>query len=192
MRFVYDARKTAQAARWLIDLNGGTINYMVLIKLLYLADRHALIETGLPITGDRMVAMPHGPVLSRTLDQINMGIPSVGIPPEIAEGVHWYWYITEPSNYEVSARGEARTDQLSQYELDLLGEIYARFGQMNKWVLRDYTHTLPEWEDPHGSSHPIEPESILRGHGKSSAEIERMVADAEEMWFIDNLAKITH
>ena len=187
MRFVFDARKTAQAARCLIALDGGTMNYMVLIKLLYLADRRSLIETGMPISGDRMVAMPHGPVLSRTYDQINMGAP-----PETDEGTAWYEYITEPSDYDVSSRGESRTDQLSHYELDLLGETFERFGRMSRWALRDYTHTLPEWVDPHGSSLPIEPETILRAHGKSSEEIERRVEDAEEMWFIGNLAKITH
>jgi hypothetical protein len=32
-------------------------------KLLYLADRESLKKTGRPITGDRVVAMEHGPVL---------------------------------------------------------------------------------------------------------------------------------
>ena len=37
--------------------------YIKLIKLMYLADRRCLIETGFPITGDRMVSMPKGPEL---------------------------------------------------------------------------------------------------------------------------------
>ena len=187
MRFEFDAEKTAQAASYLVQLNDGTMSYMVLIKLLYLSDRRSLIETGAPITGDRMVAMPHGTVLSQTLDQINMGEPT-----ETDEPVIWYNYLTEPENYNVSSKGEPGTDQLSRYELDVLRDTYEKFGQMSRWVLRDYTHTLPEWSDPHGSSFPIEPETILRTSGKSDEEIRELVEEAEEIWFMRNLPSITH
>ena len=188
MRFVFDTRKTAQAAASLLALANGTMSYMVLVKLLYLADRRSLIETGAPITGDRMVAMPHGPVLSQTLDQINMG---KSVDPE-EPGV-WYEYVTEPAGYNVSAtKAEVETDELSRYELKILSDTFEQFGNMTKWALRDFTHTLPEWSDPHGSSHPIEPETILRASGKSDTEVEQLVDAAEDVWFIRNLAAITH
>jgi uncharacterized phage-associated protein len=180
MRFVFDELKAAQAAAYLLKLHGGTMNYMVLIKLLYLADRQALIETGSPVTRDRMVSMPHGPVLSNILDLINMGRPQPAGP--------WFDYITEPSNYDVSLEIDIpASDELSRYELDLLKQVHDRFGSMDKWALRDLTHTLPEWVDPRGSSVPIDPESILRAAGKSPEQIEKMSADAEELWFLDTV-----
>src|SRR3990172_2573892 len=115
MRFVYEHRKTAQAASYLLSLADGSMNYMVLIKLLYLSDRRSLIETGVPITGDQMVAMPHGSVLSQTYDQINMASP---VEPEAS--APWFEYITEPSDYAVSAKKAPELDELSQYELDVL------------------------------------------------------------------------
>jgi uncharacterized phage-associated protein len=187
MRFVFDSRKTAQAACWLVNRAGGTLNYMVLIKLLYLSDRQSLVETGMPITGDRMVAMPHGPVLSRTLDQINMGEP---VAPE--QPSPWFEYITEPNGYSVSAKRANEVDELSKYEIGVLDSVYHKFGSMNIWVLRDFTHTLPEWSDPHGSSFPIEPADILRASGRSDAEIREIVELAEEVWFMDSLAGIAH
>lgn len=39
------------------------MSYLRMLKLLYLADRESLKETGHTITGDRVVAMEHGPVL---------------------------------------------------------------------------------------------------------------------------------
>lgn len=186
MRFVFDGRKTAQAACWLVNMAGGTMSYMVLIKLLYLADRTALVQTGHPITGDRMVAMPHGPVLSRVLDQVNMG-------DEPGEPMLWFEYITESDGYNVSSKkSDPETDELSRYELELLEEVFQRYGGMNKWVLRDFTHTLPEWDDPHGSSFPIEPEEILRKEGVSDAEIRTITETAEELWFLESLARIAH
>lgn len=57
MEFIFDEHKATQAAAYLLRRGGGRMRYMKLIKLLYLADRTALIETGSPITGDRFVAM---------------------------------------------------------------------------------------------------------------------------------------
>lgn len=180
MRFVYNERKTAQAAIHLISLAGGSINYMVLIKLLYLADRHSLIETGVPITGDRMVAMPHGPVLSRVLDEIHLGDGT-------DRSSTWYEYISEPTNHNVSSKKASDLDELSDYELSVLRQTFEKFGSLNRWALVSFTHTLPEWNDPNGSSNPIDPVVILREAGKSDDEIEALVREAEAIWFIRTL-----
>lgn len=183
MRFMFDDRKAAQAAAHLVRLSGGRLNYMVLIKLLYLSDRRSLLETGAPITGDRMVAMPHGPVLSRIYDLINMGCP------ERASSSPWYEHLTEPSGYDIQTTAVSATEELSAYELAVLAEVHAKFGGLNKWALRDYTHTLPEWSDPEGSTYPIDPVGILRSAGRPESEIESLVADAEEIWFMRSLEK---
>jgi len=47
------------------------MNYLKLMKLLYLADRESMRRNGRPISGDRYVSMDHGPVLSQTLNLIN-------------------------------------------------------------------------------------------------------------------------
>ncbi|HEV8430339.1 MAG TPA: Panacea domain-containing protein, partial [Pyrinomonadaceae bacterium] len=69
----FDETKTAQLAGVLLQLRGGRMHYMKLIKLMYLVDRAALLRWGSPITFDNYVSMPHGPVLSSTLDLINEG-----------------------------------------------------------------------------------------------------------------------
>ena len=89
MRFCFDEEKTAQAAAYLLWKFGRRHNVMALMKLLYLADRKALIERGHPITGDHMVSMPHGPVLSETLELINCGRPPGVASPWVA-AIHRY------------------------------------------------------------------------------------------------------
>ena len=179
MRFVFNARKAAQAAAHLVKLHGGSINLMALIKLLYLADRQALLETGYPITGDRMVSMPHGPVLSRIYDSAKWGN---------TEGEPWYEYISERNNHDVSLLLDPpESDELSQYELEVLRKIHDDFGSMSQWELRDLTHTLPEWQDPQGSSLPIDAETILRMAGKSDQEIQRYSLEAEEVYFLSTV-----
>ena len=179
IRFVFNERKTAQAAAYLLSLHKGTLNYMVLIKLLYLADRESLVGTGTPITGDKMVSMPRGPVLSIVLDLINMGKKD---PRD------WYDYISEPENYKVSLQKESpENDELSKFEIGILDDINQKFGHLDQWQLQEYTHTLPEWEDPKGSSYPILPETLLQVSSIPSNEIKRISEQAEELWFLDSI-----
>ena len=179
MRFQFNDLKTAQAAAHLLKLAGGRLNYMMLIKLLYLADRQMLLSQGLPITGDRMVSMKNGPVLSQVLDFINEGSDA---PKQSA----WFDYVSPPSQYEVSLlKGDPETDELSRFELKLLQEIYAKYGTMEKWDLVRLLHDiLPEWKDPGYSAFPIEPEDILRAEDRSDAEVREVHQGAEEMWFL--------
>lgn len=162
--------RTTQAAARLIQLEGGTINHMKLIKLLYIAERRALLRWGRPITFDWYVSMPHGPVLSFTLDKINQ---------QAAPGSESYWhrYISERRNHEISLKdaSEIPNDQLSPAEEALLDEVYAEFGKLNQWELRDYSHTLPEWQDPKGSRLPIRIEDILLSEGLSDDDVREVV-----------------
>lgn len=180
MRFLFNERRAAQAAAYLIKLNGKPINYMVLIKLLYFADRESLIHVGRPITGDRMFSMKNGPVLSAILDLINMGRRD--------HASIWFEYISEPTGYDVDlVRKDPDRDELSEYELRVLEDVFAAYGKMWKWDLVELTHKLPEWQDPGWSRVLIDPEDILGSAGKSDEEVKRIRQDAEEMLALNEL-----
>lgn len=153
--------RTTQAAARLLKLHGAEMPYLKLIKLLYLADRRALLELGRPISFDLFVSMPHGPVLSRTYDLI------VGEPED---ATYWRQFISAPQNYAVRLIAEAPNDHLSPAQEAILDEIFRSFGRMEKWALRDFTHTLPEYRDPQGSSVPINIRDILLAQGVSEED----------------------
>lgn len=183
IRFSFRERKTAQAAAHLLKLAGGQMYYILLLKLLYLADRQSLIDVGHPITGDGLVSMDSGPVLSQTYNLI-----SEEPNPFFGFGQHWNEYITQPAEYKVHSRKpEPENDELSKYQLNLLNNIYRAFGGWDRWELIKWTHKLPEWQDPHGSSAPIEPEKILRSVGKSEDQIRRIHDEAEATGFTNSL-----
>jgi uncharacterized phage-associated protein len=169
MALHFSEEKATQAAARLIRSAGGRINHMKLIKLLYIAERRALLKWGRPITFDAYVSMPHGPVLSFTLDKVNE-------PVDPARKSYWQHFISERTGHEVRLLAEAPNDQLSRAEEQLLDEVFAEFGGMTPFELRDYTHTLPEWHDPQGSSTPIRIRDILLAEGLSDDN----VADVEE------------
>jgi uncharacterized phage-associated protein len=79
-----------QAAAVLLKEAGGKMTRLRLLKLLYIADRESIAETFQPITGDDVVAMDHGPVLSKTYRLIRR---------ELQPGnVIWDKYIAQDGN----------------------------------------------------------------------------------------------
>lgn len=188
MQFPFNERKAAQMAARLLSAAGGELDVIVLIKMMYLCDRRALIDRGLPITGASMASLPNGPVLSEVLDHIN---------GDVHGSTDWHQFVSRRTGYRVLVlEGTAdNTDQLSRYELRVIDETFqevaARFtksGEIQKWKLRDWTHKLPEWNDPHGSSRAIAPETILRAEGRSEDEIAALADDAENYMFTSRLA----
>ena len=70
MTFRFHFEKTLQASAVLLGLDGGRMDRIRLLKLLYIVDRELLAEIGRPLTGDMAIAMKHGPVLSQVYDLI--------------------------------------------------------------------------------------------------------------------------
>jgi uncharacterized phage-associated protein len=167
----FDERRTAQAAAFLLHRADAPMQLIKLIKLLYLAERLSLQRYGEPITGDKLVSMDHGPVLSRTYNHIVGSVPSM-------EG-GWETWITDKSNHEVALRNknmvrspEEDLLRLSDSDLEVLDEIWRTFGSWEAFALVDYTHSgaCPEWEDPDGSSKPIQYETLFKALGYTAAQ----------------------
>jgi uncharacterized phage-associated protein len=169
MSLRFNERKATEAAAFLLRLRGGRMHYLKLIKLLYLADREALLRWGIPVTTDRYVSMDNGPVTSRIYDLI---VDEVDRP-------FWSQYVSAPSDYQVTLLKEAPSDQLSRAEESLLLEIFERYGHMYRFDLVKFVHTLPEWKDPNGSAIPISVPDILLAGGLSLEEAEAIVRELD-------------
>lgn len=180
---MFNQRKVAQMAAHLLDRGRGRMNYLKLMKLLYLADRESMRRHGQPISGDRYVSMDYGPVLSQTLNLINGAVR-----PQEGGWNHW---IADKAGYEISLRRKASRDaldELSDADLDVLNAVYAKFRRMDQWKLRDYTHRYcPEWTDPEGSSLPIEYVDIFKALGRGPAEAKKLAARIEQEHRIDRI-----
>ena len=174
LRFRED--RVTQAAARLLRLRGGRMAYLKLIKLLYFADRRALAELGRPISFDLFVSMPHGPVLSRTYDL-------VASEPDPTQPSYWHDHISAPdADYSVQLLREPPNDQLSPAEESILDAVFARYGRLSRWQVRDESHALPEYRDPEGSSEPISIRDVLVHQGFSeedaAAVVDALTAEA--------------
>lgn len=168
---MFDEHKIAQAAAYFLSREGGRMAHLKLMKLLYLADRESIKRYGQPISGDEYYSLPHGPVLSKTLDLAS------GSAESIPGG--WETWISDKENHEVALRCDASREalnDLSNADIDVLSTVWTQFGAMGRYQIRDYTHDkrhIPEWEDPKGSARPIPFERILKAVGRSDTQIEQ-------------------
>jgi len=164
--------RTTQAAAYLLNLRGGRMSYMKLIKLMYFADRKALLELGRPITFDQWVSMPHGPVLSRTYDLI-------AAEPDPDDPSYWRQFITtDLANYEVELSQDAPHDQLSAAEEEILKSVFDQWGSRSRWDVRDASHELPEYT-PTFSSVRIPYRDVLILEGRTEEEARAIECDLE-------------
>jgi uncharacterized phage-associated protein len=145
-----------------------------LLKLLYIADREMIQERGRSITGDTVVAMDHGPVLSKTYDLIK-GTYS---HPE------WNGFINS-GKLIVSLAIDPGIDRLTRKEVAKLQEVSERFSTADDYDLAHYTHEYAEWKKNRpdkGKAVKIPVEDVLEatGHSDDAQElIEAAQAEAQ-------------
>ena len=152
----------AQMAAFFLAKENGQMPVLKLMKLLYLSERESLDQYGYPISFDRLLSMDKGPMLSRTLDYVN------GFR-ESTDGGWDSWIAARAGNEVALAKNPNRESltELSDANLEVLERVWGRFGHMNKWQIRDYTHDhCSEWRDPQGGTIPIHYRDVFLALGK--------------------------
>lgn len=159
LNHLFNEKKAAQAAAYFLFRSGRPLSVVKLMKLLYLAERRSFEKYAAPMIGDKLVSMEHGPVLSRVYNHMNGEVPSG------EKG--WEYWISDRAGHELALRRPVRSPEKELLELSdadqaVLEETWKKFGKMDQWRLRDYTHRYcPEWSDPEGSMIPVKPEEFL-------------------------------
>jgi uncharacterized phage-associated protein len=168
MQLPFNEVKTTQAASRFLQLAGGTLNYMVLIKLLYMLDRASLLKWGRPVTFDEYYSMKHGPVLSEVHDLITEETPPY-------QHTYWSEHISDPSDRSVRLRSDAGGDALSEAEEELIQSVFKEYESYleKPFDLVDLLHkTLPEWKVVNSGRVSLPHRDILMAGNKSVEEVE--------------------
>lgn len=155
-----------------------------MLKLVYLVDRSSLIESGAPVTGDELNSMQLGPTPSRIYDNTKID------RDERYKDAVWREYLTESIHNTVSLKKPSfETDELSQFERNLIDDTWAKFGKLSFNDLWNYVHGLPEYKDPKGSSLLIAPEEILKKADWTEEEIENAERNAKREKLLNQICK---
>lgn len=134
--FAFKFDKALQAAAYLLRREPARqMNYMRLLKVLYVADRESIRRTGRPITGGRAAAMERGPVLSEVFD--------------IIKGTHlrspdWSNFI-QRNAYDVRLVQGPGVARLSKFEIEVLEQVAEDNRARDEWAMVKFTHAFPEW-----------------------------------------------
>lgn len=135
----FNYRKSIQSLNLFAILEGGTINYMKAIKLIWLSDRYYLRNHGKTITGDEYFALKNGPLASCTSDLIKV------VKISEIELNYRNTYISK-NGYSISSIKESDLKVFSKKELEVLNKIYSAFSSMNWGAISDFSHIFPEWK----------------------------------------------
>ncbi len=157
MNFPFKILKTIQAIGVLLRFDGvKRMNYMRLLKLLYIADRESLGETGRPITGGPVIAMERGPVLKEVYELI------LGQHREMPLWAQFF----RKERYDLLELAEPDVGQLSRYEISKLQEVAKTYQEDDEWAIWSNitlhigvtqwwsgVHIAPFGSDAHDSPH---------------------------------------
>ena len=182
MTFPFNLRKTIQAVGVLLDADDRRVmDYIRLLKLLYIADREAISETGRPIIGSKLVALRNGPLHSRVYDLIK---------GEDVATAEWARYF-RTEHYYLCRTDEPGVDALSRYEIRKLREVEQRYQDCDTWQVVDSTHEFSEWKKnyPNPSektSRVIQLTDVIEAVG-GAADASAILEDATELEAIEKL-----
>lgn len=170
MELQFDFERSLQAAAYLLELEEGSMDYIRLLKLLYIAERELLAEQATPLTGDVFKALKYGPVMITIYDIIM---------DRSWRSAEWDRYI-KMKNYSVRLAQDPGRDRLSPAIVGKLREVSDRYREMNNWDLVEVTREFPEWRknappaDPPGI---IPLEDVLEAMGAEEGTLEAILEE---------------
>lgn len=136
--FHFHSQKAAQAIATLLRFEPGErMNYYRLLKLLYIADRLSVRQSGRPIIGGRLIAMERGPLHSAALDLVK------GKGTDIAE---WASYF-RTDRYDLEMVDDPGNSELSSREIDLLNAVRQQHEAEDDFEVGKKTHDFQEFLD---------------------------------------------
>jgi uncharacterized phage-associated protein len=141
MKFHVDKEKTVEALLYIVSRYGEVGRFHAL-KTLYFADLWHLRKYGRPITGDRYIAMDHGPVPSYAYNALKDEVPE----PErrhVAQALSPGESERHPT-YVAHRKPDLR--YFSKTDLQCLDEAFEHCRERTFGSISDETHKHPAWD----------------------------------------------
>jgi len=136
--FTFAYKKAAQALNFFAIQNGGHVEKLYALKLVFFADRYHLRKYGRPITNDQYWAMRLGPVPSGVKDIFELDSAS----PEERHYAQKY-FKQGPNSHSITSLFPVDIHVLSATDQEALQFAWETFGSHVRIV--EKTHVYPEW-----------------------------------------------
>ena len=144
VRFKINYEKCIQGMQFLANKKPGITQYYV-GKVFFFADREHLLDWGRPISGDRYVAMEHGPVPSGIYNLVKN---DSGMPDELLDMMRdRILFENEHNKIHLFANDEKLDfSALSGSDMEYLADSLATYGNMSFGKLREISHRDAAYE----------------------------------------------
>lgn len=179
----FNERVATQVAAFFLKAAGETIpDYIKLAKLMYLADRKALLRLGFTLTKGTHFSLPKGPVVGEVNDLLSQSGRYEGTG-------FWEDHVRREGKYVVKLVKDPGTSLLGTPHLKVLEDIQAEHGGKEKWELVEYCEALPEHRKPRGAkkSQSISYIRILCREGRSQDEATKIARENEAKDYLRHL-----
>lgn len=140
MKSEFDHKKATQAINYFSQKEGGKIDMMKVIKLIYFADRYHLRKYGRPVVNDTYWAMSFGPVGTTVKDIA--GFSQFLDEEELRYAVE---YLAKGDSYFILSKNKVDDKVFSDSDVEALEFAYSTFGKFGQFDLAEITHKYPEW-----------------------------------------------
>jgi uncharacterized phage-associated protein len=183
-----EVKATQAAAFFLRSAQGQNITkYRKLVRLMYLADREALVRLGNKITHGRHCSLPDGPVIS----EVNDLLTDSDYAHKYQEQGYWSEHIICTRENGVSLLHDPGTGRLAASHIAILECVVGKYGELSDDELGKITHLLPEYDQPEGKWRvsTIEPAKTLRNGAFTAEQAEGIARENEAYDFFRQLVK---
>jgi len=137
--FDFAYKKVAQILNFFAIKNGGEIEKLHALKLVFFADRYHLRKYGRPITNDQYWAMKMGPVPSGAKDLFEMDSAS-----SLERHYSVKFFERGEKSYSIRSIADVDTYVLSESDQEAISFAWNTFGSTSGIV--EKTHLYPEWQ----------------------------------------------
>ena len=173
---LYDEVKATQVASLLIKMNGSSMDYLKCIKLLYAIERESLKRWLRPVVFDELFSLPHGQVVSQTLDRAEYRSHK--------PNSFWNTCLDTTADNTIHLIKDCGINRLSRAEIELIKEVFENNKNKTPKQLMDEHHDsrlFPEWKDPASSRIRTTYQDLLTLLGKTPEQIIEFETNLNEL-----------
>lgn len=177
---LYDERKAADAAMYLLVRARAPMNIAKLHRLLYLAERESFALHAEPLTGDQLLILETSPVLFSTYQRLSGDV--AGWEDRIANLANHEVDVRRPILSETPEQYFEHSTRLSDADIAVLDSIWDQFGGHTHHALSDHIHMYcREWTDKNGNASEVTHPRLLKELGYSDEAITEVMQRLEEI-----------
>ena len=177
LRFRVDLDRCIEGIHYIAELKPGVTQYYI-GKIFYFADKAHFLDWGRPISGDRYIAMEHGPAPSTIYDLLK---GDAGEPDEVIDALLDRVEIkSDGSKRRVYSRGKGDFPHLAGTEREYLRKSVEEYGCKSFEEIKRLAHqerAYVEAEDRFGLNNEM---NLIRWVEELDADPEKVAANVEE------------